>query len=311
MSRVTWPVAAADSGARLDHFVAARAGCSHAAARRLIESGAVRVGGRIAAKGSRVHQGEQVSADGPLPGAPLEAEPDLPLEVVFSDGDLVALAKPAGMPSHPLRPGERGTLAGALVARFPECRGAGADPREAGLVQRLDVDTSGILLAARSASAWQALRSAFSDGRVEKIYLALAAGSIDGDRAIDLPIAHHPGDPRRVIAVEDLGEQVRLAARPAHTKVHPVEQRAGLTLIEATSSTGRMHQIRAHLAHLGHPLVGDTLYGGPPALDGAPGHFLHAARIRFPDPSGTIRELAAPLPKNRADALARLGFHLS
>ncbi len=307
-ARVEWAAGAGDDGARLDHFVAARAGCSHAAARRLIAAGAVRLDGKRAPKGARVRAGGRVSVEGPLPGAPVAAEPALPLAVLRADARLVAVAKPAGMPTHPLRPGERGTLAGALVARFAECRDASDDPREAGFVHRLDGDTSGVVLAARDRAAFRALREAFRAGAVEKTYLALVAGDAAA-REIALAIAHDPGDRRRVRAVSD-EEALALDARPARTRVRPLARGGGFTLVEAVSSTGRMHQIRAHLAAAGHPLVGDPLYGGPPALPAAPGHFLHAAKIRFPHPDGGTVEVAAPLPPDRAAALAALGVTL-
>ncbi len=306
-----WLVAADDDGERLDRFLAARAAVSRAAARRAIEEGAVRVDGRRARKGQPLRAGERVTVEGPLEDAASLApapEPDAPLAVLLADDVVVALDKPPGVPTHPLRAGERGTLAGALVARFPECAAVGADPREAGFAHRLDVETSGVILAARTQAAWDALRRAFREGRVEKRYLALVAGEVAAPGGIDRPLAHDPRDRRRVIAVADPTEAARLGARPSVTRWEPLAAAAGLTLLRASISTGRMHQVRAHLAAAGHPLVGDALYGGPPALDSAPGHFLHAERIVAPHPSGGTLDATAPLPASRAAALARLGL---
>jgi 23S rRNA pseudouridine1911/1915/1917 synthase len=306
-----WVADPADEGTRLDHFVAARAGCSHARARRVVDAGEVRVNGRRAKKGERVRAGDRVTLAGPIPDPASLApapEPDLPLDILHVDGALVALAKPPGLPTHPLQPGERGTLAGALVARYPECLAAGDDPREAGFVHRLDTDTSGAILAARTRDAWRALRRTFTEGGVEKEYLALVAGGIAEPGEISVPLAHDPRDRRRTIAVPAPADQVRLAARAAHTRYEPIAQTPDLTLIRAIAHTGRMHQIRAHLASIGQPLVGDALYGGPPALAGTIGHFLHAARLSLDHPSGGRLEVAAPLPRDRSQALRALGL---
>ena len=302
-----WLVDPAEAGTRLDHVVAARADLSHAAARRVIDDGAVRVNGKRARKGARVAAGDRVTVHGTLPRPealrPI-AEPDMPLAVLHEDDDCVAVDKPPGIPSHPLRAGERGTLAGALVARFPECAGAGADPREAGLVHRLDGDTSGVLVAARHRDAWDSLRAAFREGRARKSYLALVEGVIAAAGTIETAVTHDPADRRKTLVVP----LYTPGARDALTRYRPIGSAAGVTLVEAHTATGRMHQVRAHLAHIGHPLIGDLLYGGPPALEGAPGHFLHAAWIALPHPRGGTLEVRASLPPERAALLARLGI---
>lgn len=306
-----WVVGPDDDGERLDCLVAKRATTSRAAARRAIENHQVRIGDRPARKGSAVRAGDRITVDGPLGDreslAPLP-EPELPLAVLFADNDVVALDKPAGVPTHPLLRGERGTLAGALVARFPECRAVGEDPREAGFVQRLDIDTSGVLLAARNPTAWQQLRRSFREGATEKQYLALVHGELTGSGSIDLPLAHDPRDRRRIVAVGDPSAAIRLRARPSVTRWSALATRDGLTFLRIVLSTGRMHQIRAHLAAVGHPLVGDPLYGGPPALAAVPGHFLHADRVRAPHPTRGVIDVCAPLPPDRMAALHRLGL---
>jgi 23S rRNA pseudouridine1911/1915/1917 synthase len=305
---VEWTVAAQEAGQRLDHFVADRAGCSHAAARRLLAEERVRLNGQRARKGGMVRAGDRVTVEGPLPEAALlqpTPEPELRVEAIYVDGDLVAFAKPPGMPSHPLRAGELGTLANALVARFPECATVGADPREAGLVHRLDRDTSGLLVAARNAATWHSLRQAFREGRVRKEYLALVAGEVQAPGEIDLPLVHHPRDRQRM-RVSQPGEP----GQPARTQFAPLAGFGNRTLLVVRMSTGRMHQVRVHLMHAGYPLVGDLLYGGPEPLPGLRGHFLHAWRIALPHPSGGQLSLACPLFESQQEALLRVGVHV-
>ena len=202
-------------------------------------------------------------------------DPDTPLVELYADDALVAVDKPAGLATHPLRAGERGTLANALVARHPECALVADDPREGGFAHRLDTETSGVLLAARTRAAWQSLRRAFGDGAVAKEYLALVAGDPPPSGTIEVPLVH-AGRRVRVAGDRDLD---RLAAR---TDFETLARGDGVALVRARSSSGRMHQIRVHLAHRGHPLVGDALYGGPPPAAGTRGHFLHAAAIDLP-----------------------------
>ena len=261
----------------------------------------MRVDGARAAKGARLHAGATVAVAHEPPRADeLRPLPDAgaPLELLHNDEALVAVAKPAGIPTHPLRAGERGTLANALVARFPECALVADDAREGGVAHRLDTETSGVVLAARTRAAWQALRHAFSDGAVEKEYLALVAGAPPDRATVAAPLVH-AGKRIRVARDSDLD---RLTAR---TELETLARGDGVALVRARSSSGRMHQIRVHLSHLGHPLVGDALYGGPPPVAGTRGHFLHAAAVSFPHPTTGVRtRIEAPLPPDRAAALA-------
>lgn len=277
---------------------------SHAAARRLLEEGMVRLGSRRPRKGERVAAGQRITVEGAIPDAaglrPLP-QPELPLVVLHADEALLALDKPAGIPCHPLRAGETGTLANALVARFPECAYAGDDPREGGLVQRLDTGTSGVLLAARDGATWRALRALLSSGRSDKEYLALVDGVVRQPGEVTRALLHAPGDARRVLCVpEDTPE-----ARPARTRYQPIGGDSRHTLLRAFTSTGRMHQVRAHLADAGHPLTGDVLYGGAPEL---PAFLLHAARLVLPHPRGGTLDLRAPLPAPSLAVLAALGI---
>jgi len=263
---------------------------------RLFAGCHVRVDGAVAHKGDRVSAGAEVS----LRVAPDQADAVIPADdpgvvTIHVEPTLIAVAKPPGMPSHPLNPGETGTAANVLVARFADCASASPDRREAGLVHRLDTDTSGVLVAARDPATWRALRDAFTDHEVEKTYLALVCGDVAGPGQCDEPLSR-------------TGKHVRVTAAglPAHTRWQVVERFGTRTLLRCHTRYGRRHQVRVHLAHAGHPICGDRQYGGED-LDGADGHFLHAAAIRMRHPSRPDElHLEAPLPAQRTALLERL-----
>jgi 23S rRNA pseudouridine1911/1915/1917 synthase len=286
---------------RLDRAVAKLFGVSRGRAMEWIAEGRVRIGGRRAPKGAPVRPGARISVALPPPDRPVP-EPDLPIRIVHADACLVVADKPAGMPSHPLKPGEKGTAANALVGRFPELAAVGPSPREGGLVHRLDTDTSGLLLSARTDAAHAMLRAQFSARTVEKGYLALVAGEIHAGGEIALPLLHDPRDPRRMQAASDPDYAAEHGARAAITRFLPLERKGGFTLLEVEIPTGVMHQIRAHLAFIGHPLAGDALYGGP-EVPGLSRHFLHAARLAFAHPDGSRVRYQSPLPADLAEAL--------
>jgi len=297
---------AGDEAGRLDRVLCARLdGVSRRRVQALIGAGEVLLDGRRAKKGTVAPAGAEVTVLAPpatdedLRAVP---DPDAPLEVLHEDATLLAVAKPAGVPSHPIRPGERGTLANALVARFAECRAVGDDPREAGLAHRLDTGTSGVLLVARDADTWRRLRDAFGASSVHKRYVALVVGDVPGDGRSDAALVHRG---RRVVVSD------RADALPASTAWTVVERLPGHTLLRCTAHSGRMHQVRAHLAHAGWPLLGDAVYGRP-APDGTPlvGHFLHAASVELAHPtSGETLFIDAPLPEDRERTLAALRQH--
>ena len=287
----------ADVG-RLDVALARRfpgAGRKRLAA--LFDRGAVRVDGKRAKKGDRVAAGAKIEVTEPPPrGDDLRARPDpdaaARLTILRRTDDVIAVAKPAGMPSQPLRPDELGTVANGLVHLEPACGAASDDPRDGGLVHRLDIGTSGVLLAATTPDAWHRLRAAFSGERVTKRYLALATAAPVRLRA-DAALSQRG---KRVVVDEADG-------LPASTVFRVVASTATHHLIECTAHTGRMHQVRAHLAYVGAPIAGDELSGGA-AVDGLTGFFLHAWSISIPG------ELAvtAPLPPDRSEILSGLGL---
>lgn len=271
-----------DAGKRLDVVIAARVpNLSRARAKAMIDEGLVLVGGRRAKKSYAVSTGDRVSLAS-LPG-PVDfdatPDPDLALDVLLETDDFVVVNKAIGVPSHPLRAGEPGTLAGALVARYPEMRGVGYSRREPGILHRLDTDTSGVMLAARNARSFEALREQLRAGQIEKRYLARCAGLVPAPDIIDAPIARDPRDRRKVRVCRDPREIKRLAAKDARTEVLRSVEAAHGSLVELRANNARRHQIRAHMAAIGHPLLGDALYGGP-ALQGIGHHLLHALSIR-------------------------------
>lgn len=290
-------------GARLDKALTVLAEVSRSGAKALLETG-VRVNGKRAVKGSVVHAGDvlELASDGEETDPTAQPDPDIELDVRLETDQIVVLHKPPRLASAPLRGGELGTLANGIVAKYPETASAGADPREPGLVHRLDTDTSGLVIVARTKAAMDEMRDALRHGKIEKRYLAIVAPGAGAGRAssvttreddgaladvgtIDYGIAPHPKDKRRVFACVHPRDVARLKPRDARTdyKVLKRWEVDGMPrmLVEATASRALRHQIRVHFAAVGAPLVGDGLYGGPSAPDLAR-HALHASRVRYP-----------------------------
>jgi 23S rRNA pseudouridine1911/1915/1917 synthase len=296
-------VGPSEAGRRLDVFLAERLHLSRGRARRLLASGAVRIGGRALAeddKGLALRAGERVEVAGTaLAGAEqIPEEPDVPLCVLARGPDWLVADKPAGVPVHPLDAGERGTLLGAVAARHPEIQGIGEGGLRSGVVHRLDVDTSGALLLATGAAQWQRLRTAFREHHVDKRYRAIALGNVATDGEIELPlvVARHRPAFVRVANPDEHGD-----ARRTLTRWRVVERLDGATLLEVRTVTGFLHQVRATLAHLGHPLAGDRTYAPEGDATGAARHMLHASMLWFQE----IRA-ESPDPRDFADLLAAL-----
>ena len=280
-----------DAGLRLDHFLASRLSeYSRARLQEWIADGRVRVNGEAARKSSlKLRGGERIEVE-PAELKPLRAyAEEIPLDVLYEDDDVVAVNKPAGLVVHAGAGRSSGTLVNALLHRFGGLSGVGGDLRP-GIVHRLDKGTSGVLLVARTDTAHRKLASQFAARTVEKTYLALVEGSLRGEQGvIDAPIARDPVRRTRMTARLQSG-------RSAHTEYKVVQRLRGFALLEVRIGTGRTHQIRVHLASIGHPVAGDTTYGAraQPAL-GRP--WLHAQRIRFDSPSrGERITVEAPLP---------------
>ncbi len=227
------------------------------------------------------------------------AEPQAPLAVLSSGPGWVAVDKPAGVPVHPLREGETGTLLGALLARHPELHGVGEGGLRSGVVHRLDVDTSGVLLFATTEAAWQRLREAFRERRIEKVYRALVVGRLERDGEVELPLVTARHRPARVRVVGE-HEHPR-SARSCALSWRPLELLGPATLLEVRPRSGFLHQIRVTLAHLGFPIAGDRVYGAGADALGAPRQMLHAARVRFEEV-----EAASADPEDFASLCRRL-----
>jgi len=312
-------VEAAEAGLRLDRFLAGRLGVTRSQVRRLLARGGVSLDGRrlslrdkglaLAAAG-RV----EVRAFRPREEQRIAVEQGILLASRGGGGGLVVLSrgpgwlavdKPAGLPVHPMEEGETGTVLGAVAALHPELHGVGEGGLRSGVVHRLDVDTSGVLVVATAQATWERLRAAFREHRVEKIYRVIALGHFP-EPALAPPVLyefglvvaqHRPARVKVVTAGDASGES---GARPVRQSVRVLEHLSGASLLEVRPTTGFLHQIRATLAYLGHPVVGDLAYG--PQGGTTPGlarhgvavrrHLLHAAQLGFqeiraesPDPA--------------------------
>jgi 23S rRNA pseudouridine1911/1915/1917 synthase len=294
----------AGAGARLDRWLAgAVPALSRARIQALIEAGHVRVDGARRKPAHRVATGERVEIEIPPP-PPEELEPErIELTVVHEDADVLVLDKPAGMVVHPGAGHARGTLAAAVLAHAPDIAGVGG-PRRPGVVHRLDKDTSGLLVVAKTPAAYASLTAQLLARTVRRVYLAVVHGRVTAHQGVvDRPIGRDPRDRTRM-AIRPEGRGKR-----AVTHFRVLERFADFTYLEVRLETGRTHQIRVHLASLGHPVVGDRVYGrrrpAPPVPLG--GLALHATALAFLHPAtGRPMEFDAPLPPR----IGRLLSHL-
>ncbi|HYS82896.1 MAG TPA: RNA pseudouridine synthase [Anaeromyxobacteraceae bacterium] len=292
---------------RLDRALADALGLGRAAVKQAFAVGAVRVRGRRARASDPAEPGALVELEVEEEAGPVEPDGTVPLRVLAEGEGWLVADKPAGVATHPLRAAEGGTLANAVVARFPECAFASDDPRDGGAVQRLDLETSGCVLFARSPEAWRALRAQLTARTVEKRYLALAQGRVSAGGVCSVPLAPRGG---RVVPAPDPERPPKATGKPRPAETHYEVRRAfsGHTLLEVRIVTGVMHQIRAHLAYLGHPVAGDLLYGGSSAaLPGLERHFLHAAAVGFDAPGRGRVRAESPVPEELERVLAALG----
>jgi 23S rRNA pseudouridine1911/1915/1917 synthase len=303
-SRVQFSASTQHTGKRLDHALHEQfPQFSRARLQDWIKQAHVLVNGSAARASRILREGDRIDVE-PADLPPLRAEPEaIPLRVLYEDSDLVAIDKPAGMVVHAGAGVHTGTLVNALLGRFQSLSGLGGELRP-GIVHRLDRFTSGVILVAKNDAAHRALAALFAGRQVEKTYLALVHGNLAADRGrIEKPIARDPRHRTRMTA--------RLASgRAAWTEYRVLQRFAGFTFLEVRIGTGRTHQIRVHLSSIGHPVVGDRLYGAPAKAEIQPPRarfFLHAHRIRFQHPStGQPLEIESPLPEDLKHSMEQL-----
>jgi 23S rRNA pseudouridine1911/1915/1917 synthase len=296
-------------GLRLDRFlVSILPGRSRSQVQRLIKEGSVQVAGRPAKANQALRSGDLVAVEIPEPSIPALEPEALPLSIVYQDADLVVVDKPAGLVVHPAAGHASGTLVNALLHHIPDLSGIGGE-RRPGIVHRLDRGTSGLMVVAKHDAAHEELARQFRDREVEKEYVALVWGVVQAGRRIDAPIGRDPADRKKMSA------RAR-RSREAVTRIVGAEHFGpALTLARVAIHTGRTHQIRVHLSAIGHPIVGDAVYGGVrrrvPGDLRAVTHldrpFLHAARLSFRHPADQRRlEFQSPLPTDLQEVLDEL-----
>ena len=301
MDRVVVPEALA--GERADRIVAVLTGTSRATARAAVESGSARIREGAIRPADRLAARTVLEIDSVPSVDELIAEPSVPIVVAYESADVLVVEKPAGLVVHPGAGRSSGTLANGLIAHFPDQVDLGPE-RRWGIVHRLDRDTSGLLLVARTAPAYQSLREALRRRDVTRRYLALVSGTFDNATGtVDAPIGRDPAQPTRMAVVHD-GRPARTHYRRLATWFEP-----DVTLLEVRLETGRTHQIRLHLRSIGHPVVDDATYGrGAPGFEAAGRTWLHAIELGFADPAdGHPVAVQGPLPDDLRGSLITLG----
>ena len=292
-------------GERMDAFLArSLPDLTRSAAQRLLERGEVTRDGRPVRKNDRTCAGQELEVALPEP-EPVEIIPqDIPLDVVYEDGDVIVVNKPVGMVVHPAPGHPDGTLVNALLHHCGDSLSGINGQLRPGIVHRIDRDTSGLVIAAKNDRAHLALAGQLQDHSLFRLYHAVVLGGFrEESGTVDAPIARHPVQRKRM-AVCPPGQ-----GRRAVTHYQVIDSRAGYTHLTCQLETGRTHQIRVHLAHLGHPLLGDPVYGPKRPFPGLDGQCLHAAQLTFTHPAtGTRITVSAPLPHWFQAVLERLGL---
>ncbi len=293
---------AEDRGKRLDAFLAEQLPeVTRSAAQRLIAQGMVLVEGQTAAKSCKLTGEETVEVTLPEPEPTEAVAQDIPLDVVYEDQDVVVVNKPVGMVVHPAPGHPDGTLVNALLHHCGgSLSGIGGQLRP-GIVHRIDRDTSGLIIAAKNDAAHQALAAQLQDHTLARTYEAVVVGNLREDRGtVSAPIGRHHTDRKKMAVTERGGKE-------AVTHWEVLERFPGYTYVRCRLETGRTHQIRVHMAYLGHPLYGDTVYGAKKPAPGMTGQCLHATGLRFVHPrTGEVVELSCPLNGEFAALLRKL-----
>ena len=288
----TKTLTADQAGERLDAFLArSLPDLTRSAAQRLLEEGAVTLGGKPAKKNTKTAPGDVVEVTLPDP-QPVEVVPqNIPLDIVYEDADVIVVNKPVGLVVHPAPGHPDGTLVNALLYHCGESLSGINGELRPGIVHRIDRDTSGLIIAAKNDRAHLALSAQLQDHTLARVYEAVVVGNLREDSGtVNAPIGRHPVD-RKKMAIEPRN------GRPAVTHWRVLARYPGYTHVECRLETGRTHQIRVHMASIGHPLLGDTVYGSKKPWPGLAGQCLHARKLRFIHPStGQPVEVECPLP---------------
>ena len=286
---------------RLDAFLASSLdGLTRSQAARLLESGEVAVNGKTAGKSYKLAGGEDIAVTLPEP-EPVEAVPqDIPLDVVYEDADVIVVNKPSGMVVHPAPGHPDGTLVNALLYHCAGTLSGVGGALRPGIVHRIDRDTSGLIIAAKNDAAHQYLSAQLADHTLARTYECIVVGKLREDRGtVDAPIARHPTDRKRMAVVA--------GGREAVTHWEVIARYPGYTHVRCRLETGRTHQIRVHMAYIGHPILGDTVYGAKKEVPGLTGQCLHAVGLRFLHPrTHEVVELFCPLPEEFTRMLQKI-----
>ena len=286
---------------RLDAFLASSLdGLTRSQATRLIESGEVAVNGRAVSKSYKLAGGEDIAVTLPEP-EPVEAVPqDIPLDVVYEDADVIVVNKPSGMVVHPAPGHPDGTLVNALLYHCAGTLSGVGGALRPGIVHRIDRDTSGLIIAAKNDAAHQYLSAQLADHTLARTYECIVVGTLREDRGtVNAPIARHPTDRKRMAVVA--------GGREAVTHWEVIARYPGYTHVRCRLETGRTHQIRVHMAYIGHPILGDTVYGAKKEVPGLTGQCLHAVGLRFLHPrTHEVVELSCPLPEEFTRMLQKI-----
>ena len=288
------------AGIRLDAFLSADGALTRSQAARLIAEGRVRVNGKPAAKSARLSGGETVTVDVPQLRETALPPQDIPLDVVYEDDDVIVVNKPTGLVVHPAPGHPDGTLVNALLHHCGDSLSGIGGEKRPGIVHRIDRDTSGLIIAANNDAAHLALSAQLKDHSLSRTYECLVTGNMKQDSGtVDAPIGRSSAD-RKKMAVVPTG-------RRAVTHWEVVARYPGVTHLRCRLETGRTHQIRVHMAYIGHPILGDTVYGAKKPVPGLTGQCLHATGLRFVHPrTGEPVELHCPLPPEFTAMLQKL-----
>ena len=288
------------AGIRLDAFLSADGALTRSQAARLIAEGRVRVNGKPAAKSARLSGGETVTVDVPQLRETALPPQDIPLDVVYEDDDVIVVNKPTGLVVHPAPGHPDGTLVNALLHHCGDSLSGIGGEKRPGIVHRIDRDTSGLIIAAKNDAAHLALSAQLKDHSLSRTYECLVTGNMKQDSGtVDAPIGRSSAD-RKKMAVVPTG-------RRAVTHWEVVARYPGVTHLRCRLETGRTHQIRVHMAYIGHPILGDTVYGAKKPVPGLTGQCLHATGLRFIHPrTGDPVELHCPLPPEFTAMLQKL-----